>query len=96
MLAFFDSMGLIYTNMVPKDETVNAANILKTLDTFLVHMKKRPQLAQQGFHFHWDNAPAVHTVVVTKDWFVAHAIPVMEHAPYSSDLAPANFFSSRE
>ena len=52
MLAFFDSLGLIYTNMVPKGETVSAAYILKTLDTFLVHMKKRPQLAQQGFHFH--------------------------------------------
>ena len=53
--------------------------------------KKRPQLSQQGFHFHWDNAP-VHTAVVTKDWFAAHAIPVMEHAPYSPDLAPADFF----
>ena len=52
MLAFFDSTGLIYTNIGPKGETANAAFILKTLDTFLVHMKKRPQLAQQGFHFH--------------------------------------------
>ena len=46
---------------------------------------------EQGFMFHWDNAP-VHTAVTVKNWFANHAIPVLEHPPYSPDLAPADFF----
>jgi hypothetical protein len=53
--------------------------------------EKRPQLAEKGFVFHWDNAP-VHTAAVVKDWFAANAIPLLEHPPYSPDLAPADFF----
>lgn len=92
VIAFFDAKGLIYTNIVPKGKTVNAAYIVKTLGRFLVNLRqKRPQLAEQGFRFHWDNAP-VHTAAVVKNWFAAHAIQLLEHAPYSPDLAPADFF----
>ena len=92
VIAFFDSKGLIYTNIVPKVQTVNAGYIVKTLARFLVNLRnKRPLLAEQGFKFHWDNAP-VHTAAVTKDWLTAHAIQLMEHAPYYPDLAPADFF----
>lgn len=92
VLAFFDAGGLIYTNIVPKGQTVNAAYIVKTLDIFLKNMRtKRPQMVERGFQFHWDNAP-VHTAVAVKNWFAAHSIPLLEHPPYSPDLAPADFF----
>jgi len=92
VMAFFDAKGLIYTNVVPKGESVNAAYIVKALGRFLRYLKqKRPELAEQGFLFHWDNAP-VHTAAVVKEWFAAHAIQVLEHPPYSPDLAPADFF----
>ena len=45
VLAFFDSKGLIYTNMVPRGATVNATYILTALDTFMKHLKrKRPEI----------------------------------------------------
>ena len=92
VLAFFDATGLIYTNIVPKGTTVNAAYIVKALKVFMKKMKaKRPQMVEQGFVFHWDNAP-VHTAAVVAEWFAANNIQRLAHPPYWPDLAPADFF----
>ncbi len=50
VVAFFDSLGLIYTHIVPKGASINAASInaaytIKVLGTFLEHFKKRPAMA---------------------------------------------------
>ena len=92
VLAFFDADGLIYTRMVQKGKSVNAAFIVDTLATFLKNLKqKRPQLVEQGWMFHWDNAP-VHTAAVVQKWLSEHKIQMLEHPPYSPDLAPADYF----
>jgi len=92
LIAFFDSKGLIYTHIVARGVTINAAYIVEVLGTFLKHFKKkRPVMATQEWFFHWDNAP-VHTTAVVQDWFTAHAIQLLDHPPYSPDLAPADFF----
>ena len=67
VMAFFNSAGLIYTHIVPKGNAVNGACIVKVLGLFMKKMKqKRPHLVEQGFIFHWDNAP-VHTASVVAD-----------------------------
>jgi len=92
VLAFFDSKGLIYTNIVPRGTTVNSAYILKALAAFLKHFrKKRPALAAGDWFFHWDNAP-VHSAAVVQNWLAAKGVQLLEHPPYSPDLAPADFF----
>ena len=92
VLAFFDAGGLIYSNIVPKGTAVNSVYILKVLRSFMKKLRqKRPRLAEQGFVFHWDNAP-VHTAAAVREWFTANAIQRLEHPPYSPDLAPADFF----
>ena len=91
-IVFFDLKGQIYTNIVLNGKSVNSAYIGMARDRFLKNLKeKSPQLSEQGFVFYWDNA-LVHTAVAVKDWFSAHSILVLKHAPYSPDLAPANFF----
>ena len=40
---------------------------------------------------HWNNA-LVHITAVVKDWFAANTLQLLELPPYSSDLAPADFF----
>jgi len=40
---------------------------------------------------HQDNAPA-HTALSVKRYLAAKGTPVLEHAPYSPDLAPCDFF----
>ena len=92
VLAFFDSRGLIYTNIVPRGTPVNAAYIVKALAVFWKKLKKkRPQMAAGDWFFHWDNAP-VHTAAIVQDWLAAREVQVLPHPPYSPDLAPADFF----
>jgi len=57
VLAFFDAKGLVYTNIVPRGSTVNAAYITKALGTFMKTLKKkRPEMVEGEWWFHWDNA----------------------------------------
>jgi histone-lysine N-methyltransferase SETMAR len=96
VVAFFDSRGLIYMHIVPRGASINVAYTIKVLGTFLEHFKKkRPAMAAQQWWFHWDNAP-VHTAATpVKEWMAAKGIQVLEHPPYSPDLAPADFFLFR-
>ncbi len=41
--------------------------------------------------FDWDNA-RVHTAAVVSSWFDAHSVQRLEHAPYSPNMAPADYF----
>jgi histone-lysine N-methyltransferase SETMAR len=95
VMAFFDCRGLIYTHIVPRGAKINAMYIVKALGTFMKHFKKkRPEMASREWFFHRDNAP-VHTATVVQDWLAANKIQVLEHPPYSPDLAPADYFLFR-
>jgi hypothetical protein len=60
LLAFFDSKGLIYSHIVPKGSAVNGKYIVKALGNFLKQMKKkRPEMIEQEWWFHWDNAQSI-------------------------------------
>jgi hypothetical protein len=53
VLVFFDAKGVIYTNYVPKGETVNAEYIKKALARFLkIFQAKRPIMASQDWFLH--------------------------------------------
>jgi histone-lysine N-methyltransferase SETMAR len=92
VLVFFDSKGVIYTNYVPRGTSVSANYILEALGRFLVHFrKKRPDMASGEWFFHWDNAP-VHTAAIVQEFIARKGIQMIEHPPYSPDLAPADFF----
>jgi histone-lysine N-methyltransferase SETMAR len=95
VMAFFDSRGLIYSHIVPKGAKINATYIVKVLGIFLKKFRqKRPEMAARQWFFHWDNAP-VHTAAVVQAWIAANNVQVLEHPPYSPDLAPADFFLFR-
>ena len=92
VLAFFDNKGVIYTNYVPKGTKVNSAYIINAMPTFLKHFKKkRPGMSAGEWFFHWDNAP-VHTATDVQEFLGKKGIKMIEHPPYSPDLAPADYF----
>ncbi len=92
VLAFFNSKGLIYTNFVPRGRTVNSAYIIEALTRFLKALKeKRPTMTAETWWFHWDNT-FVHTAAMVTNWMAAGRFQIIEHLPYSPDLAPADFF----
>lgn len=54
--------------------------------------RKRPEMwKNKSWILHQDNTPA-HTALVVKSFLTNHGIPVLEHPPYSPDLAPCDFF----
>ena len=92
VMAFFHSKGLIYTLIIPRGATINAAYTMKVLRLFMQNFKsKRPIMAEQVWFFHWDNGP-VHTAAVVKDWLAANTVRQLPHTHYSLDLAPVDFF----
>jgi histone-lysine N-methyltransferase SETMAR len=92
VLVFFDAKGVIYTNYVPKGETVNALYIRNAVARFLKGFKeKRPIMSSQDWWLHWDNA-TVHTPTSVMDFLAAKGVKTIPHPPYSPDLAPADFF----
>jgi hypothetical protein len=53
LLTVFDSKGLIYSHIIPRGSSVNPAYIVKVLDVFIMHLrKKRSILLEQGWFFH--------------------------------------------
>jgi hypothetical protein len=48
-------------------------------------------MAAGEWFLHWDNAP-VHTAASITDWLAARCVKMIEHLPYSPELAPADFF----
>ena len=67
VLAFLDNKGLAYTNTVPKGQTVNSNYIVKGLAQFMGRLRtKQPELMEDEWFLHWDNAP-VHTVTIVQD-----------------------------
>ena len=54
--------------------------------------QKRPILAAEwDWLFHWDNCP-VHKSHLVKEYMDQKGLKVIEHPPYSPDLALADFF----
>jgi hypothetical protein len=95
LVAFFDNKGLVYSHIVLKESIIYAAYIVKVLDVFMKHLrKKRPLLVEQGWFFHWDNTP-VHSAIIVQDWFTANSVQVLRNPPYLPDLALADFFLFR-
>ena len=92
ILAIFDADKHIFTKMVKKWQCVNASFIVDTLASFLkILSKKRPQLVEQGWMFHWDNVP-VHTAAVVQKWLSDHKVQALDYPPYLPDQSPAGYF----
>ena len=81
------------TEWVPEGQTVSQTYYLKVLATLRERVrKKRPELwKNKSWILHQDNAPA-HNALSVKRYLAARGTPVLEHAPYSPDLAPCDFF----
>ena len=54
--------------------------------------RKRPEPFESGkWHFYQDNAP-VHNSILVTDYLTQMGIKTVPHPPYSSDLAPCDFW----
>ena len=92
VFSFFDINGVIYTRYAPVGTKINSMYVIDVLTAFLkVFRRKRQDLSTKNWFLHWDNAP-VHTASNVKEFIGKKNINMLAHAPYSPDLAPADFF----
>lgn len=89
---FWDGKGVILIDYLEKGKTITGKYYAALLDRFDTELKKnRPGLARKKVLFHHDNAPA-HRAAVAKAKLFQLGYELIDHPPYSPDLAPCDFF----
>lgn len=93
MIVFFDIRGIVHIDWVPEGQTVNQVYYKQVLTTLRerVRRKRFEMWKNRSWILHQDNAPA-HNALSIKEFLAKHGISVLEHPPYSPDLAPCDFF----
>ncbi|KAL4092164.1 hypothetical protein QTP88_026717 [Uroleucon formosanum] len=92
LIVFFDIKGIIFVEWVPCGQTVNQYYYKEVLIKLRERVrKKRPDLWKNGWVLHQDNAPA-HSAFSIQRFLIEKKISVLQHPPYSPDLAPCDFF----
>ena len=93
LIEFFDVDGLVHHECVPRGQTVNK-EFYKRIPQCLCHTVHRhcPEKWRSGnWILHHDKAP-VHRAVTTNEFLAKHNFLLLQHPPYSPDLAPCDFF----
>ena len=90
---FFNSTGPVFQVPCPSGHSVIGRfyknSVLKKVKEF--YNKKRPSKGWSGVHLLHDNASS-HKCEVVKSFLASEKVKVLNHAPYSPDLSPCDFF----
>jgi histone-lysine N-methyltransferase SETMAR len=89
---FWDAESTLFIDYLEKGKTITEeyySNLLTRLDEKI--REKRPGLQKKNIIFHQDNAPAHESVLAMGKLRDLH-YELLEHPPYSSDLAPSDFY----
>lgn len=89
---WWDWKGILYYELIASGQTINSTKYCAQLEELKeVVQKKRPELVnRKNVVFHHDNAKP-HTALVTKLKLNTFKWEVMQHPPYSPDLAPTDY-----
>ena len=89
---FWDAKGIVFINYLQKGKTINGEYYVKLLRELGPAIKlKRPGKLTKGVLLHQDNAPA-HKSLVTMSAVHDCGFKLIDHSPYSPDVAPSNYF----
>ena len=93
LIAFFDQRGLVHHECVPAGETVNQHFYQQVIIRLYnrVRRSRRTLWSDKSWLLHHDNAPA-HNAISVKQLLVKKEVTTLDHPPYSSDLAPCDFW----
>ena len=92
LIVFFDFRGIVHHEFLPPGQTVTQHVYKEVLERLRKRvLRVRPDLAPDKWVLHHDNAPA-HSAISVKQFLAHKTILTLEHAPYSPDLAPCDFF----
>jgi len=93
LIAFFFYIdSVVHHEFVPPGRTVNGHFHVQILQRLRDAVRRKRRDKWQGEWFlHHDNAPR-HTSLVVQQFLAEKSIPVITQPPYSSDLAPSDFW----
>lgn len=92
LIVFFDLDGIVLAEFVPRNTTVNSEYYKGLLERLINDVcVKRPEKWASGFILHHSSAP-YHTSLLVQQCLSDENITVCPHPPYSSDLAPCDFW----
>jgi len=97
LVIFFDWQGVIHKEFVPEGETINAVYYKDVMERLLNRIRRvRQGMCESGDWFLlYDNAPS-HNATIVKQFLAQRKVIVLDHPPYSPDLAPADYFFSQK
>jgi hypothetical protein len=90
---FFDSSGIVHMEFIPEGATVNKhryQEILRRLRNS-VH-RKRPELWRRKNWLLLHDSTTAHCSVLVSEELAKQQVTVLPQPPYSTDLAPCDFF----
>jgi histone-lysine N-methyltransferase SETMAR len=88
---FWDAKGILMIDYLQTGKTITGEYYCSLLDQLDVKIReKRPGLKKKKIIFHQDNAPA-HKSALTISKLTELKYELLEHPPYSPDLAPSDF-----
>ena len=91
LVIFFDWQGVIHKEYVPEGENINAMYYKGVMEGILNRIRRvRSGMCESGDRFllH-DNAPS-HNATIIKQFLAQWKVTVLDHPPYSPDLAPTD------
>ena len=93
LTAFFDARGIVHMEFLPQSQTVNQHVYKEILQRLLcsVYEKRRELWQNNAWLLHQDNAPA-HNALNICQFPAERNVAVLDHPPYSPDLASCDFF----
>lgn len=88
---FWDAKGILFVDYLQTGKTINSEYYCNLLDQLKEKIReKRPGLQKKKILFHQDNAPC-HKSILTMAKIHELKFELLEHPPYSPDLAPSDF-----
>lgn len=93
LTVFFDCDGVVHHEFLPQGQSVNKEYYLAVMRRLREAIRqKRPNLwRDNSWLLHHDNAPA-HTSLLVREYLTKNQVTIIAQAPYSPDMAPADFF----
>ena len=91
LTVFFDYRGVVHYEFLPTGQSCQQGMLFKRYAS-LAFRKMRPELwANNCWILHHDNAP-LHTALILREIFAKNSTHVAPQPPYSTNLAPCDFW----
>jgi len=92
LVCFFKHKGLVHYKFIAQRQTGNHQRYLEVLTRLQESVRRKISgLWPDKWILHYDNAPA-HDALRVHEFLAKNSITKGDHPPYSSDLAPCNFW----